>query len=638
MCGICGILQVGGPIPEPVGRRMLRTLAHRGPDGEGVGVYERGSLAALLGSRRLAIIDLSPAGDQPILNEDGSVALVFNGEIYNFQALRDDLLARGHRFRSRTDAEVIVHGYESFGDEIVPRLDGMFAFALWDGRAGRLLLARDRMGKKPLYLYAGERLLVFASEIKALLAHPAVPVEADPTVLPEYLVHGYLLGRRTFYRGIVQLPPASTLIADAAGVQDPRAYWRLTFPPSGEERRVSETEAAAVVRGLLEAAVRRRLISDVPLGALLSGGLDSSIVAALMAAASPQPVRTFAAGLAGDASYDERPHARAVAKWVGTQHAEFEARADAAALFDDLLWHHDQPYGDSSALPTYLISGLTRRAVTVALAGDGGDEVFAGYERFRAALLAERVPRPAARPVGALLRLLPQGRGYYSRLTRLRRFGAGVAAPLARRYLEWVAVTPPRLAAALLEEGLGREVGAVVAAVEAITAEAGDAHPLHRLLHLNFTTYLPGDLLVKMDRMSMAQSLETRSPFLDLALVEYAASLPPGLKIRRGRGKALLRRAFSGRLPPAVLRRAKHGFGVPLDAWFHGPLRPWLEENLLPADARVSAFLRPGAAQRLVRRHLAGRENHGHRLWTLLTLERWLRLLPSWPRRAGRAE
>jgi asparagine synthase (glutamine-hydrolysing) len=636
MCGICGILQQGSSVPEPVGRRMLRTLAHRGPDGEGLGAYARGPLSVLLGSRRLAIIDLSPAGDQPILNEDGSVALVFNGEIYNFQALREDLLARGHRFRSRTDAEVIVHGYEAFGDEVVGRLDGMFAFALWDGRAGRLLLARDRMGKKPLYLYGGDGVLVFASEIKALLAHPAVPVEADPAVLPEYLVHGYLLGTRTFYRGIVQLPPASTLIADAAGVHPPRAYWRLTFPPAGEERQVDEDEASETVRGLLDAGVRRRLISDVPLGALLSGGLDSSIIAALMAAASPERVRTFSAGLAGDASYDERPHARAVADWVGTQHTEFEARADGAGLFDDLLWHHDQPYGDSSALPTYLISGLTRRGVTVALAGDGGDEVFAGYERFRAALLAERVPRPMARPLGALLRLLPEGRGYYSRLTRLRRFGAGVAEPLARRYLEWVAVTPPRLAAVLLNEELGRDVGQVVAGVEAITAAAGDAHPLHRLLHLNFTTYLPGDLLVKMDRMSMAQSLETRSPFLDLALVEYAASLPPRLKIRGGRGKALLRRAFRDRLPPAILRRGKHGFGVPLDAWFRGALRPWLVENLLPADARINAYFRPGAPQRLVRRHLAGRENHGHRLWTLLMLERWLRLLPSWPQRAGR--
>jgi len=636
MCGICGILQQGAPIPEPLGRRMLATLRHRGPDGEGLGAYERGGLSVLLGSRRLAIIDLSPAGDQPIVNEDGAVALVFNGEIYNFQTLRDDLLARGHRFRSRTDSEVIVHGYEAFGDEVVARLEGMFAFALWDGRAGRLLLARDRMGKKPLYYYGGDGILIFGSEIKALLAHPAVPVEADPAVVPEYLVHGYLLPPRTFYRGILQLPPASILVADGAGLHAPRAYWRLTFPPAGEERRVSAGEAAEEVAGLLEAAVRKRLISDVPLGALLSGGLDSSIVTALMAAATAEPVRTFTAGFSGDASYDERPHARAVAAWVGAEHTEFATRPDAAELFDDLLWHHDQPYGDSSALPTYLVSGLTRRSVTVALVGDGGDEVFAGYERFRAALLAESLPRPAAVLAGAFLRRLPEGRGYSSRLTRLRRFGAGMGAPLARRYLEWVAVTPPRLAASLLREERGREVGQVTASVEAITSAAAGAHPLHRLLHLNFSTYLPGDLLVKMDRMSMAQSLETRSPFLDVALVEYAATLPPALKISGRSQKALLRRAFRDRLPPAILRRGKHGFGVPLDAWFRGPLHPLLVESLLSSDARIYAALRPEAVARLVRAHAAGRENHGHRLWTLLTLERWLRLLPRWPQRAGR--
>ncbi len=639
MCGICGILQQGAPIPEPLGRRMLASLRHRGPDGEGVGAYERGPLSVLLGSRRLAIIDLSAAGDQPIVNEDGSVALVFNGEIYNFQALREDLLARGHRFRSRTDSEVIVHGYEAFGDDVVPRLDGMFAFALWDGRNGRLLLARDRMGKKPLYYYAADGLLLFASEVKALLAHPAVPVVADLAVLPEYLVHGYVLGPRTFYRGIFQVPPASTLVADASGARPPRSYWRLTFPPAGEERRISEPEAAEAVRDLLDAAVRRRLISDVPLGALLSGGLDSSIVAALMAGATAEPVRTFTAGFRGDTSYDERPHARAVAEWVRSQHTELTADPDAAGVFDDLLWHHDQPYGDSSALPTYLVSGLTRRSVTVALVGDGGDEVFAGYERFRAALLAERFPPSTARLLGAFLRRLPEGRGYHSRLRRLRRFGAGMAAPLARRYLEWVAVTPPRLAASLLRQELAGGIGGigqVVADVEAITGAATGAHPLHRLLHLNFSTYLSGDLLVKMDRMSMAQSLETRSPFLDVALVEYAASLPPDLKIRGSTQKVLLRRAFRDRLPPAILRRGKHGFGVPLDDWFRGALKPLLVESLLPADARITAYLRPEVVHRLVRRHLAGQENHGHRLWTLLTLERWLRLLPTWPQRAGR--
>ncbi|MGH2395795.1 MAG: asparagine synthase (glutamine-hydrolyzing), partial [bacterium] len=572
----------------------------------------------------------------PIFNEDGTVATVFNGEIYNFLDLRDDLARRGHCFRSRTDSEVIVHAYEEYGPEFLSRLDGMFAIALWDGRTGRLLLARDRLGKKPLYYYAGADVFVFGSEIKALLAHPRVPGDPNLDVLPAYLVHGYVPLPATFYREIVQVPPASYVGVDTDGVRAPVPFWTLAFPSNGHESSLPLGEATEALRTLLRQAVRKRLISDVPLGALLSGGIDSSIVVSLMAEATQQPVRTFTAGFADDRAFDERPYARLVADRLGTVHAEFVANPNAAGLLEDLLWYHDQPYGDSSALPTFLVCGVTRQAVTVALVGDGGDEVFGGYERFRAALLAERLPRPAALVVGSALRRLPGVGGHYSTLTRLRRFGMGVAAPLARRYLEWVSVTPPRLASMLLGRNSGDDVAAVEAQAAAIMDELQDAHPLHRLMYFNLKTYLPGDLLVKMDRMSMAQSLETRSPFLDTAVIEFVASLPATFKIRGRQQKVILKQAFAEHLPQAIATRPKHGFGVPLDAWFRGALSARLKDELLAPDARIRSHVRPEVLHTLIEDHLADRDNHGHRLWTLLNLEVWLRLLPQWMRRVGR--
>jgi asparagine synthase (glutamine-hydrolysing) len=611
---------------------MTKTLTHRGPDDRGEWCNE--AVGVALGSCRLSIIDLSPAGRQPIFNEDGTVALAYNGEVYNFLTLRQELLDRGHRFRSRTDSEVIVHGYEEFGVDIFRRLDGMFALALWDGRGRKLLLARDRVGKKPLYYYASDGLVVFGSEIKCLLAHPGVPVEVDPTALPSYLVHGYVQWPYTSYRHIFQVPPATWVVVDRSGIQGQHTFWELKFPEAGEERKISEAEAAENLRGLVHDAVRKRLISDVPLGALLSGGLDSSVVVGAMTNGSNNMVRTFTVGFSDEDSYDERPFARSVAAKFGTAHAEFVVNPASEDLLDDLLWYHDQPYADSSSLPTFLVCRMARNAVTVALGGDGGDEIFGGYERFRAALLAERVPAIATALIGAVLRQLPSGRGYHSRLTRLRRFGMGVDKPLARRYLEWVSVIPPRVVSELLANSDG--VAAVEAQVETIMSEVADAHPLHRLMYFNLKTYLPGDLLVKMDRMSMANSMEIRSPLLDTALLEFTASLPTAFKVRGGEQKILLRRAFADRLPQEVLARPKHGFGVPLDAWFRGPLRSRVMDELIAPDCRLQSYLRQEAVRRLVVEHLSGRGNHGQRLWVLLNLEMWLRQLPRWPRYAGR--
>lgn len=606
---------------------MLTTLEHRGPDDQGIETFVVDDLHVFLGSRRLSIIDLSPAGRQPIWNEDRKIAGVFNGEIYNFQTLRDDLIRRGHQFASRTDSEVIVHGYEEWGEDVFAVLDGMFAIAIWDQRRGRLLLARDRLGKKPLFYYADAARVVFGSEIKALLAYPEVPAEFDSSVLPYYLVHGYVPDPMTFYRGVLQVPPGAYVECDAGGVRVPRTYWALQFPPRGEERRIPADEAQGMLQTLLRDAVGKRLISDVPLGALLSGGLDSSIVVGVMSGLIPEPPRTFTVGFTDDVSYDERPYARAVADRFGTLHTELEAQAGHAGLLDRLLWHHDQPYGDSSSLPTYLISRLTRQSVTVALVGDGGDELFAGYERFRAALLAERIPRIAAVPLGAALRRVPPGQGYHSVQTRLRRFGAGVAEPLLRRYLRWVAILPPALVTRLVP---GDGASQVVAHAESLMKTVASCDPLHQLLYLNMRTYLPGDLLVKMDRMSMANSLETRSPFLDTALVEFVASLPADYKIRGRRQKWLLREAFRERLPEGIVDRPKHGFGVPLDDWFRGTLRARVHEELLAPDARIAGHLNTAEVRRLVEAHMSRRGNYGHALWALLNLELWLRNLPRW--------
>ena len=628
MCGICGIVEQGQDVPELLGRRMLKTLWHRGPDDEGVDIdHAANGLHLVLASRRLAIIDLSSAGRQPMWNEDRTAAVAFNGEIYNFQKLRDDLIRRGHRFVSRTDSEVILHAYEELGEDVFPTLVGMFAIAIWDNRRGRLLLARDRLGKKPLYYYADSRRIVFGSEVKALLVHPDVPTEFDSGVLPHYLVHGYVPEPLTFYRRILQVPAGAYVQYDAGGLLPPRRYWTLQFPPIGEERRISDDEAQARLQDLLRDAVRRRLVSDVPLGALLSGGLDSSIVVGMMAAEMPDRVRTFTVGFAEDRSYDERPHAQAVAAQFDTLHTELVAKAENTGLLDRLLWHHDQPYGDSSSLPTFLVSGLTRQSVTVALVGDGGDELFAGYDRFRAAILAERIPRIAAVPLGFALRRVPLGRGYHSALTRLRRFGAGVAEPLLRRYLQWVAIVPPSLVARLLP---AQRVSQVIGHAESIVREVRQCHPLHQLLYLNMRTYLQGDLLVKMDRMSMANSLETRSPFLDTAVVEFVASLPADFKIRGRQQKWLLRHTFRNRLPLGIAERPKHGFGIPLDDWFRGSLRARVHDELLSPQARVGSYLNDSELRTLVGAHMSRQANYGHALWALLNLELWLRAVPRW--------
>ena len=637
MCGICGELSFdrSRPVSADAVRAMRDQLVHRGPDAHGIFVSPDGT--AGLGFRRLQIIDLTSSANQPMPNEDASIHLVFNGEIYNFKPIRDRLNAAGHRFRSRSDTEVIVHLYEEKGDAFVDELEGMFALALWDGKRRRLLLARDRAGKKPLFVYRDDHRLTFASEMKAFFAHAHINIEINEAVLPYYFIYGYVPGADTFYRGVTQVEPGTIVTISADGSIARRSYWRLRYPDASEQSTAVTDRRGAVrrIRSLVTQAVQRRLLSDVPLGAFLSGGVDSTIVVGLMAGLMREPVKTFSIGFEGDPAYDETGYARQVAERFHTDHTEFRVTPSAIGLLDTLLWHHDGPFGDSSAIPTYLVSQMTRQHVTVVLTGDGGDEAFAGYRRFHAALVAERVPSWAGPLVSMLLSLLPASPTERDWSSRARRFARYMHLPLLHRLTRWNSVFDEELDRLLAPAFMASQPP-----VDRLRPLRGDLDelarlsPLARLLLANFRTYLPGDLLVKTDRMAMANSLEARSPFLDRELVEYAATLPDAWKLSRGgRTKVILRQAFTDLIPDRINRRGKMGFGVPLDRWFREELRPYVRETLLASDARCRTYLAAAELETIVRRHETGEANLGQQLWCLLAFERWLRLLPEWRQR-----
>jgi asparagine synthase (glutamine-hydrolysing) len=604
---------------------MNETIQHRGPDAGGT--TEIGSdvggrpLRGWLGNRRLRILDVREVADQPMISEDGSIALTWNGEIYNFKELRSQLESAGHRFRTTGDTEVILRAYMAWGKACIERLDGMFAVALWDAGRGQLLLARDRVGKKPLFYGVANGRLTFGSEIKALLAAPWVTAEADLDRLPEYLTFGYVPYPGTFYRGIAQVPPAGMVVFDQKGLGPPHRYW----DPLPSASALMQRESRETLASLLRDATRRRMVADVPLGAFLSGGIDSSIVVGLMSQLSDEPVLTFTAGFPDDQTYDERPHARRVAEHFGTRHTEFAVQVDTVSLIDRLLWHHDQPYADSSAIPTYLVSQLAREHVTVALTGDGGDEVFGGYERFRAALIARRLPRRLAGLARRTSQLVPARSGYYSVRRRLDRFFELAERPMEERYLGWISVFGRDALADILARPI--RLSDADASVREIYESARVLPALDRILYANFRTYLPDDLAVKADRTSMANSLELRSPFLDTRLVEYLAAVPARRKVGLRGLKPLLRHAFSDLPPPEVWRRRKHGFGVPMGHWFRHGLAELFEDEVLGTGSRTGPLLNQAALQAMWRDHQAAAADHGPRFWTLLSLEHWLRSL-----------
>ena len=635
MCGICGELSFvpERPVTEHALAAMTATLCHRGPD-HGATYCSRNGRAGL-GFRRLSIIDLRPAANQPIGNEDDSIQLVFNGEIYNFQELRKGLVARGHRFRSASDSEVIVHLYEEIGDRAIDELDGMFALGIWDARAERLLLARDRAGKKPLFIWRDSARVVFASEPKAILAHPDLRIEIDDEAIPYYFLYGYVPHPQTFYKGVRHVEPGTTVSFDREGREEARKYWQLTFPDlrlqphaDSASHAPSRAEAARRVRELVTDAVEKRLVSDVPLGAFLSGGLDSTIIVGVMSQLARGPVRTFSIGFEGDPAFDETAIARDTAARFGTTHTEFKVRPSAIELLDTLVYHHDGPFADSSAIPTYLVSKLTREHVTVALTGDGGDEVFAGYLRFGAAMAAERVPPWMARLGLGALEMLPTPKNERHLIARGRRFARAAGLPLQDRLVAWAGAFHDDLDDLLPGTAVTIDRGRHLRNLAGIEG----ASMLNRLLAANFHSYLHDDLLVKADRMSMANALEARAPFLDRALMEYVAGLPDHYKLAGRTTKAILREAFIDLVPEPVQRGAKKGFGVPLDVWFRGELGDYVRDTLLGPSARSRAYLSQDYVRRLITEHHGHRANHGHKLWTLLTFERWLTLLPSWHR------
>ncbi|NDJ60534.1 MAG: asparagine synthase (glutamine-hydrolyzing) [Chloroflexi bacterium] len=634
MCGICGVLTVDGQPPDSaVVGQMLASLIHRGPDHGAVVVDHDGPLKVALGNRRLAILDLSPAGNLPMQTADGALSVAYNGEIYNHLELRPALEAAGETFRSTSDAETLLALYRRDGAAALAHLRGMFAFALWDRAEQTLLLARDRLGEKPLYYYHDSERLIFASEIKALLQHPDVPRRSalTPERLALYLGYGYTPAPETAFVGIKALPPGHLLTIRAGEPlidATPQSYWK---PPEIAGPRpfdaLAEREAVEAVRAALGDAVRQCLISDVPLGAFLSGGLDSSLIAALMRAHSSGPVKTFSIGFTGDSSFDETAAAQRVADHLGTEHTAFTVEPTALDLVPKLVWHHDQPFADSSAIPTYLVSELTRAQVTVALTGDGGDELFAGYERFYAASLLQRtrrLPRAAWGGFADVLEVFPEGTGYYDRAKRLRRFARGASLPPTQAYFYWLRVFDPAQTRALSAASFGLDPAGVHFA-KRFTRGALRGATTADLLDINLRTYLPDDLLIKTDRSSMAVSLETRAPFLDHHLVEIAAALPVNLKLNKRITKYVLKQAARGLLPDDIIDRPKHGFGVPLGAWLRADIAA-VRDVLLSGDLRKRGLLNLTAVEQMTDAHTRGHRDHGARLWALLTLEWWYRL------------
>jgi len=629
MCGIVGVVDIRRRQVEPrLIRRLCDALRHRGPDDEGYYIHDHVGL----GQRRLAILDVA-GGRQPMSNEDGTVWVTFNGEIYNFQELRQDLEAQGHRFATRSDTEVIVHGYEAYGAQFVERLRGMFAFALWDQRAQTLTLARDRIGKKPLFYAEVDGQWAFASELQGLLQHPRISREVNWTALDDYLTYGYIPAPKTIFKSVWKLQPAHYLTlkigGDGAAQIRTTRYWQLEYEP---KQRMGEEDAAEGLLNVLTEAVRLRMIADVPLGALLSGGIDSSIVVAIMSQLSGRPVKTFSIGFE-EQRFNELPYARLVADRYATEHHEFIVRPNALEVLPTLVRHYGEPYADSSAIPTYYVAKLTHEHVKVALNGDGGDECFAGYDRYFGSRLAERYQRVptlvrklALEPLG---RLIPGGMPRRSRLRQLKSFLQVAGEPTGLRYLRWIGYFSAAQKRALytpefVEQLDGHDADRWLLEMWEQSARAC-ADPLDAVLSLDVQSYLANDLLVKMDIATMANSLEARSPFLDHKVMEFCASLPSSYKLRGLTHKYLLRKIGTRLLPPETLRRRKMGFGVPIGYWMRGELRSWVEDLLLSPTALKRGYFEPEALRRFVKSRMEGAHEQLFDLWALLWLEMWHR-------------
>ncbi|MBN2102753.1 asparagine synthase (glutamine-hydrolyzing) [bacterium] len=621
MCGICGILYFDDrqKVSQSVLRSMCDTIIHRGPDDQGQVMLGQVGL----GMRRLSIIDLS-TGHQPIANEENTLWIVFNGEIYNFKRLRKELENLGHQFKTRSDTEIILHGYEEWGEDVCQRLNGMFVFAVWDQKNKILFLGRDRLGIKPLYYYQDDQKLVFGSELKAILKCPGLDCTLDPVALNNYLTFEYIPAPRSIFREIRKLRPGHWLRWQADQLMD-QFYWKLA--PC--ENSISEAEAGEKLSVLLNDAVRLRLISDVPLGAFLSGGLDSSIMVAQMAELMDQPVKTFSIGFK-ESSYNELNYARAVAKKYQTEHHEFVIEANALELTEKLICHLDEPFGDFSIFPTYLVSKMARDYVTVVLSGDGGDELFAGYDTYRAhrfdRQFYHRLPKilkyGILEPMAGRMKPTEKKKGW---INSYKRFIQGTRLPKSLYHVRWMVFLQAMERKEIFTDDVLDELAPVdpYDFIHEYSRQADGLHDVTRTGYIDVKSYLADDILVKVDRMSMAVSLEARVPYLDHRIVEFCYSLPPVLKMKGYRTKYLLEKTFWNLLPSEVQRRDKQGFSIPIKNWIRGELRPMMLDLLSEDRIRQQGLFRPETVHRWINEHLEGIENHSHTLWALMVFQQW---------------
>jgi len=622
MCGIAGFVdRWDSGQARPVEERaaildsMCRIIEHRGPDDQGV-TLDRG---VALGMRRLSIIDLA-GGHQPISGEDGSVSIVYNGEIYNFHELKDRLEAAGHKFKTHCDTETVLHGYEEFGPDCLKDLRGMFAFAIWDAKRQVLFIARDRAGKKPLY-YSVTRggSLIFGSELKVLLQHPDVEREIDPKALDAYFTLGYIPDPYSIFKNVKKLPPGHYLTF-SEGRLDVKQYWDFNFNPSESLR---EEDYLEELRFLLDESVRLRLISDVPLGAFLSGGIDSSTIVGLMARHSAQPVKTFSIGFHED-SYNELKYARMTAQKFGTDHHEFFVTPEICSVVDELAWFMDEPFADQATIPNYVVSKLAREHVKVVLSGDGGDELFAGYTRYIVAqnrASFDLIPKTLRQGLGPLSKNLPHG-------TKGRNYLFNISLDPVSRYLDSVSTFTSLNRESLYTRDFRDLVGTegyVSSLFRDLSARVTTGEPLDRLLYIDSKTYLPGDILAKVDRTSMAVSLEARAPLLDHKLIEFVGQMPAKLKLSGLESKHLLKKAVADLVPHEILNRPKQGFGVPIQDWINRQLRSRIRESLTEPRSQQRGYVEPGYINVLLNEHERGRRDHSDGLWALFMLELWHR-------------
>lgn len=620
MCGIAGFFRtIASETNEATLRRMGEVILHRGPDAGGEYLDDYVGLA----HRRLSIIDLSSQGNQPMFSADGRLVIVFNGEIYNYLSLRGELERAGAVFRTKTDTEVILALYQQCGTACLNQLNGMFAFVIWDTVDKTLFIARDRIGKKPLYYYhAGGDRLAFASEIKALLQLPGINRQIEPTAIPDFLCYQYIPDPKTIYRNIFKLQPAHFMVLKAGGEPRITEYWDVSFDP---REACSFVDAEEELLGLLQDATSIRMLADVPLGAFLSGGVDSSAVVALMAKASQGPVRTCTIGFK-DKKHDESVFAREIANLFKTNHTEYMAEERFVDIVALLPKFFDEPFADSSAIPTYHVSRLARQAVTVALAGDGGDESFAGYAKYLIELKEDVARQYVPKPLLSLIHSAMDGLESYTLARKVRSLAGSALKEQGRAFFKTNSCVEDTLLSQLLSDKIRSSCRGYDPASHTLhywNKMAGKDH-VASMLYTDLKTYLPGDILVKVDRMSMANSLEVRAPFLDYRIIEFAATLPSEWKIKRERAKIILKNAFAQLLPPSVLNRAKHGFTVPLDQWFRSELKPMAEKTLL-SQSPLAEFLAIPVVLRIWEEHQSTKFDHGSILWSLLMLALWQR-------------